>query len=48
MHKTNKLIIFALAVLICGSIYYMSDYMPDYRPESMTGMPDAEIGRAHV
>lgn len=40
MHKTNKLIIFALAVLICGSIYYMSDYMPDYRPESMTGMPD--------
>lgn len=41
MHKTNKLIIFALAVLICGSIYYMSDYMPDYSPESMTGMPDA-------
>lgn len=41
MHKTNKLIIFALAVLICGSIYYMSDYMPDNRPESMTGMPDA-------
>ena len=40
MHKTNKLIIFALAVLICGSIYYMSDYMPDYRPESMTEVPD--------
>ena len=40
MHKTNKLIIFALAVLICGSIYYMSDYMPDYRPESITGIPD--------
>ena len=40
MHKTNKLIIFALAVLICGSIYYMSDYMPDYRPASMTEVPD--------
>lgn len=40
MHKTNKLIIFALAVLICGSIYYMSDYMPDNRPENMTEVPD--------
>lgn len=48
MHKTNKLIIFALAVLICGSIYYMSDYMPDYRPESMTGMPDVGITAAEM
>lgn len=48
MHKTNKLIIFALAVLICGSIYYMSDYMPDYRPESITGIPDVGTTAAEL
>lgn len=48
MHKTNKLIIFALAVLICGSIYYMSDYMPDYRPESITGIPDVGTTAAEM
>lgn len=48
MHKTNKLIIFALAVIICGSIYYMSDYMPDYRPESMTGMADVSTMAAEM
>lgn len=48
MHKTNKLIIFGLAVLICGSIYYMSDYMPDYRPESITGIPDVGTTAAEM